>query len=401
MIRKILFWLHLSAGVTAGVFIFSMSATGVLLAFERQIVEFVDRDIRFVPVPQDTQPRPMNDLLEGVRRAGLGEPTAIVIRNQPQSATLFSIDRNKSVYVDPYSSAVLGASSARAHNFFSTVERLHRTLGAPLGTKNLGHWLTAESNLLFAVLIPLGLVLWLPRKWRWQSVRASAVFRRGLSGKAREWNWHNAVGIWCAVPLLVIALTGVVMSFEWANTLLFRLTGSTPAARGGERRPQRRDAQAGVQPDYEYLFMIAKALNHDWRTITLNIARDAHAPVAAVIDTGTGGQPQKRTQYLLDRNTGAVVKESTFADTSLGQRLRSFVRFGHTGEYYGALGQAIAGLASFGACLLVYTGLSLSLRRLAAKLKRDKGTTSARKDWDTNKVTQSASVEPEARHVTY
>jgi len=24
--------------------------------------------------------------------------------------------------------------------------------------------------------------------------------------KARDWNWHNVLGIWCALPLLVIAL---------------------------------------------------------------------------------------------------------------------------------------------------------------------------------------------------
>lgn len=63
-------------------------------------------------------------------------------------------------------------------------------------------------------------------------MRASIAFRSGLRGKAREWNWHNVVGIWCALPLLVIVLTGVVMSFDWANALLFRVTGSTPAASG-------------------------------------------------------------------------------------------------------------------------------------------------------------------------
>ena len=401
MIRKICFWLHLSVGVAAGVFIFIMATTGVLLSFERQILDFVDRDIRSVPIPQDTQPRPVNDLLDALRRAGLGDPTAIVIHNQPQAATLFTIDRSKPVYVDPYSSAVLGVSSARAHRFFSTVERLHRTLGAPLGRKNTGHWLTAVSNLLFVVLVPLGLFLWLPRKWRWQSVRASAVIRAGLRGKAREWNWHNVVGIWCALPLLAIALTGVAMSFDWANTLLFRLAGSTPVTRGGERHPQRREAQAGAQPDYGYLFRIAKALDKDWRTITLNIVQDANAPVTAVIDTGTGGQPQLKTQYLLNRNTGAVMKASTFADSSLGQRLRSFVRFGHTGEYYGVVGQAVAGLASFGACLLVYSGLSLSIRRLAGKFKRKPGMGSPRRDWDTNEVAPSADVEPQARQVRY
>ena len=38
MIRKSFFWLHLVIGVAAGLFIFIMAATGVMLAFERQII---------------------------------------------------------------------------------------------------------------------------------------------------------------------------------------------------------------------------------------------------------------------------------------------------------------------------------------------------------------------------
>jgi uncharacterized iron-regulated membrane protein len=164
VIRKTLFWLHLSAGVTAGVFIFSMAATGVVLAFERQIVEFVDSDARSVSVPNDVQPRPMNELLEAVRHSDIGDPTAIAIRNRPQAATQFVIGRSKTVYVDPYCGAVLGVSSARAHEFFFAIERLHRSLGAPLGSKTVGYWFAAISNLLFGALILLGVVLWLPRK---------------------------------------------------------------------------------------------------------------------------------------------------------------------------------------------------------------------------------------------
>jgi uncharacterized iron-regulated membrane protein len=98
--------------------------------------------------------------------------------------------------------------------------------------------------------------------------------------------------------------------------------------------------------------------------------RDKHRHVfAGVIDAGTGGQPQKRTQYILNRHTGAVAKTNTFASGSLGQRLRAFVRVGHTGEYGGWAGQAIAAIASLGACVLVYGGLALSTRRLTATLK--------------------------------
>src|SRR4051812_25068690 len=105
MIRKLLFWVHLSAGIATGLFIFIMAATGVVLSFERQLIEFADRDLRIVSVPSDGQPRTINDLLETARRAGVGEPTAVVVPNQPQSAMQFAIGRGKTVYVDPYSGA--------------------------------------------------------------------------------------------------------------------------------------------------------------------------------------------------------------------------------------------------------------------------------------------------------
>ena len=373
MTRKILFWSHLLLGAAAGVFIFIMAATGVVLSFEKQIVDFLDRDLRSVSIVSDTPSRPMNDLLQAVRRAGIGKPTSIAVRNQAQAATQFSLGRGRTVYVDPFSGALLGESSPRAHEFFSAVERWHRALGAPLGSKSLGHWLTAISNLLFAALVLLGLVLWLPRRWNWNAIRASLVFRPGLRGRAREWNWHNVLGIWCALPILVIALTGVVMSFNWANALLFRLSGSVQPASGrdgGERRSRSAEAGTASDPNYEDLFMRTKALNPDWRTITINIPRDENGPVSAVVDTGSGGQPQKRTQYWLSRDNGAVVRTSSFANGSLGQRLRAFVRFGHTGEYGRLPGQVIAALASCGACVLVYTGLSLAIRRLFGKLRR-------------------------------
>jgi uncharacterized iron-regulated membrane protein len=322
----------------------------------------------------------MNDLLEAVRRAGVGQPTAMVVSSAPQSATQFSIGRGKSIYVDPYSGAVLGASSAAARTFFCEVERLHRTLGAPLGSKGAGHWLAAVLNLLFGGLILLGLLLWLPRKWNWKAVRASIALRRGLRGRARHWNWHNVLGIWCAAPLLIIVLTGVVMSFGWANALLFRLSGSTLAVQGrgpGDNGGHGRDIQIGDEPNYDRLLGISKTFVPDWRTITLNVAPSANTPAQVTVDASTGGQPQKRTQYLLNRDTGAVLRTTRFTNGTMGQRLRSFVRFGHTGEWGGLVGQLIAAVASLAACVLVYTGLSLSIRRLIARLKRKRNSISA------------------------
>ncbi len=371
VVRKTIFWLHLGGGVLAGIFIFVMAATGVVLAFEPQILEFVDRDVQSVATTQDAQQIPTNTLLHAVRRAGEGEPTAISIRHQAQATVQFSIGRGKAVYVDPYSSAVLGSSSQKAQEFFQAVERLHRTVGAPLGLRSAGRWMVDGANLLFSVLLVLGVALWFPRQWTKRSILAATALRSGLCGRARDWNWHNVLGIWFALPLLVISLSGVVMSYQWANALLFRLSGSPPptGGRGGpDRRPPPRERSSILdeEPDYDRLLAKLRTFDGRWQTITVNVARSRRMPISALIETGTGGQPQRRTTYLLDSDTGTMIHSTSFASSSLGERLRAFVRFGHSGEYYGLAGQALAALASLAAGVLVYTGLSLATRRLIA-----------------------------------
>jgi uncharacterized iron-regulated membrane protein len=72
----------------------------------------------------------------------------------------------------------------------------------------------------------------------------------------------------------------------------------------------------------------------------------------------------------LDRASGQVITYEAFADQSLGRRLRSISRFAHTGEVLGIPGQTIAGLATAGATVLVWTGLALAWRRWRAWMKR-------------------------------
>ena len=51
LLHKIIFWSHLIAGVIAGAVIFLMSATGVILMYEHQLVEYGERDVRNVVPP--------------------------------------------------------------------------------------------------------------------------------------------------------------------------------------------------------------------------------------------------------------------------------------------------------------------------------------------------------------
>ena len=99
----------------------------------------------------------------------------------------------------------------------------------------------------------------------------------------------------------------------------------------------------------------------------------AAAPLTFNIDLGNGGQPQKRAQLVLDRATNNPVRWEPFSTYTRGRQLRSILRFAHTGEVVGVVGQTIAALVSAGGAVLVITGLALAIRRLLAwRAKRSK-----------------------------
>jgi uncharacterized iron-regulated membrane protein len=99
-----------------------------------------------------------------------------------------------------------------------------------------------------------------------------------------------------------------------------------------------------------------------WRTISVQLPSSGARTITFAIDAGTGGQPHKRGQLVLDRS-GGEERWEPFAAQSTGRRWRSILRFAHTGEVLGMAGQTIAGLASLGVVVLAWTGLALGWRR--------------------------------------
>jgi uncharacterized iron-regulated membrane protein len=100
-----------------------------------------------------------------------------------------------------------------------------------------------------------------------------------------------------------------------------------------------------------------------WKTISLRLPSSTEALLMFSIDRGNGARPDLRAQLALDATTGEVVKWEPYSGQNLPQRIRSWVRWVHTGEAGGFIGQTVAGLASAGGAVLVWTGLALAWRR--------------------------------------
>ncbi|MFY1824551.1 PepSY-associated TM helix domain-containing protein [Myxococcus fulvus] len=73
------------------------------------------------------------------------------------------------------------------------------------------------------------------------------------------------------------------------------------------------------------------------------------------------------TQYSMNPFSGEVAKREGYADFNSGRKVRTWLRFLHTGEALGWPGQLIAAIASLGGVFLVWTGFALSWRRFFPK----------------------------------
>jgi uncharacterized iron-regulated membrane protein len=387
-LRKVVFWMHLVTAVSAGLVVLLMSVTGVLLAYQRQITAWADtRGLDAGPPAPGAARLAPDALLARVAQAAPGQPTSLKWAADAQAPAQVAFGRERTLFVSAYTGAVLGEGSARTRGFFRKVVALHRWIGGQEeAARERGKRITGAANLAFLFIVISGFYLWFPRNWTRRALRNVTWFRRGLPGKARDFNWHNTIGFWSSVPLFVIVLSGVVISYPWASNLVYRVMGDEPPApvvaegggapgAGGERPGAPagqarggRGAQAGAVPldGLGALAATAERQVQGWRTITLTLPKKGDEPVAFNIDRGDGGQPQKRASLSLDRRTGAAVKWESFPDQKPGRRMRSILRFAHTGEVLGLFGQTLAALVSLGAAFLVYTGFALTWRRFRA-----------------------------------
>jgi len=448
--RDVLFWAHLITGLFVGIVVLIMSVTGVLLTYQRQITAWADtRGLDGGPPTPGAEKLPVDILLARVVQAEPGRPTSLRWHDDPNRPVEVAYGRGRTVYVNAYTGEVLGDGNSAVRAFFQKMVSWHRWLGAEGENRALGRAITGACNLGFLFLVLSGVILWIPRNRTARAFRNVTFFRRGLSGKARDFNWHNVIGVWSAIPLVIVVASGVVISYPWASNLVYRLAGEEPpaapargaggagqrsgsaggggpvvngaagggpgggvvdgraASRPADRAPRREQGaqpERAVQPDrvaqppvtvllagVDALVERAESRLPGWRSITLQIPGSATDPVTFTIDRGDGGQPQKRAQLVLDRATGDEVKWETFADNSRGRRARSILRFAHTGEVAGIVGQTIAGLVTAGSVVLVWTGIALAIRRCVAWLRRRSRATAA--------GAETAPGEPELVHV--
>lgn len=397
-LRRLLFWLHLAVGLAIAICIGSLALTGSLIAFEPQLIATAERSLR-TPAPSvGTACSPPSALLGAAARATSLPLTSLTLFTDPtRPAQIATGTAGAVLLADPCTGRILGPGASRLRVFLTAVRELHHAAAFQGVRHEPLRALKNAAALFFLFMILSGLVLWFPRKRTWEALRPSVLFRRGLHGRAREWNLHNLAGFWLCLPLLVIVTTGIIMAYPWANALLYRAAGEAPPSPRKPAPPAQPQA-ASVQnashiqnashlqntPDLQdpaslaanrltYLDLpIARALSYAPTTVIVALRLPDHPPRSLTFQLSRDlrGQTMNRDQLTLATADSSVLRFEPFAGLSRARRWRINARYLHSGELFGLPGQAIAFLSTLSTLLLVWTGISLSLHRLAAWRRR-------------------------------
>lgn len=374
-VRKAIFWLHLTAGIIAGLVIFVMCVTGALLAFERQIVELSESNARWVPVADGSELiGPSQALAAVIDSRPQAAPSGISMRREAGAAWEVSLGREGTIFVDPYSGAITGESNKSVRAAMSVLRGWHRWLALSDDQRPIGKAVTGASNILFLFLAVSGIYIWFPRKLVWRVVRPVIWFRTGQGGKARYFNWHNTIGFWTSLFLIVFTFTATVISYQWASNLLYTLTGN--------KVPERRPESSLPEPVKAAAFTIPQGLSEKWakaeersptwKSISLRFPV-RNEEMVFTIDEGIYWNILGRSTLTLSTTDPLVQRWEPYGERNAAVQLRSWFRFTHTGETGGLVGQAIGFVACVGGAFLVWTGFSLALHRVGNYARRRRG----------------------------
>ena len=377
--KKVLFQLHWFFGISAGLVLALMGATGALYAFEGEIMNALNPEVLRVEVRESGILAPA-ELVSKIEAAAGKTVSGLWVDTQADSAARVFFTpkpgerRGPMRFFDPYSGELLAEPSGKA--FFDLMLQLHRFLA--MG--ETGKQITAASTLALVFFCLSGLYLRWPRQaLNW---RAWLTLDWAKKGRAFNWDLHAVAGTWCLAFYLCASLTGLYWSYGWYRDGMTQLLSDAPAGqqggKPGERRGRPGDAPQGPPPsvDYQALWSsLQSAAGPQLVAWNLRLPPVAGQPATVFYLLKDAEHPRALNQLTLDPLSGQVQRHERYADKPFGAQLLASVYALHVGEYFGLVGRILMALASLSMPLFAITGwlLYLDRRRKKRAIKQARG----------------------------
>ena len=214
-LRKAVFQVHLWAGLSLGLYIAVVCASGSALVFRNDIYEVLSEKLKVAVAGKTLGREQLSQVVEAahpgyvlrdVKPGRDGQEASAVTLSRPGGVFSGMFSGEIERLVNPYTGEDRGPAIAGWFRLFRWLSNLHGNLllGSNGMTANaIGGGLTAAFCL-------TGLVIWWPGAERW---RRGLTIRAGAGWKRLNWDLHSAVGIWMFGWIFMWGLTGFYFVF--------------------------------------------------------------------------------------------------------------------------------------------------------------------------------------------
>lgn len=377
VLRRVNDWLHLWLGLVSGLVVFIVSITGCLYAFQQEIKDALE-PWRFVEAREEPF-APPSVLLKTASSHMAGEkPTGLTYSNKEGAAAIgyrFQQDGKSGfavIFLDPYTGEFLKKQQnigAGSFDFFRFIINGHRALWMPY---KIGRPIVGVCTLIFLVLLITGLVMWWPKNWKQSNIDKSFKIKWRGGFKRVNYDLHNVLGFYSLVLALIIAVTGLVWSFEWFADGLYFTTS------GGHARSAHEDPHSTISTSHDVPDSIA-ALDGAWYKMMRqepNVQGIFMSPsfrqaddAIEIIAYQDHGSWYDRHVYFFDRYSLAQLPshEGSFANAGFADQVSMLNYDIHIGAVWGLTGKILAFFVSLVCASLPITGLLVWLNKKKKK----------------------------------
>ena len=366
--------IHLWLSIPVGLIVSLICITGAILVFETELSETFNSSRYFVNEVKG-EPLTLDVLLEKVQKElpDSASIASVQVPSEMHKTYRIGLDRpaRSSVYVNPYTAEIVDKEYDAQGSFFAKVRALHRWLLLQGDSRSVGKNIVGISTLIFVIILISGIIVWLPNRKSVLKRRLKIRFRKGWR---RFWyDFHLAAGIYVAIILLVLALTGLTWSFGWYRSAFYGLFGvEAPQGGGGHQNragnQQRGEGRKGGDEskrttDFsKWQVSLADVQNQlsEYKSITIQ-----KGTASASIDVF--GNSRASNNYKLDKKTGKVTETDLYTDRNKSGKLRGWIYSVHTGSWGGMLTKILTFFASLVGGILPISGYYLYLKRTIKK----------------------------------
>lgn len=347
--------IHLWLGLSTGLVVFIVSLTGAIFTFQDEIRD-ATQSWRKVEARANTAMLRPSQLQAEVERNHPGLKTAFFMLMGPErSAVVYSTDAQNNYFataLNPYTGQELGFLNLR-EDFFSIVQALHMYLLLP---EEIGGNVVGVAVLVFVVMLITGIIMWWPR--RKTDRKRSFIIKWGARWRRVNYDLHNVLGFYAASIALLLALTGLMMSYEWVLKSVYFATNAGhdyPAEKTPATVDTLQVVSAAREPLVDVFYRRMLQSSPAAQMLFIPVAVSPRQPVYRIAYRKTLYYFH-RDEYYFHPVSGELLKSIMHAGKSNGQKVADVNYDLHTGQAFGLGGKIVAFLGSLVSASLPVTG---------------------------------------------